>query len=154
MNRVLYTGLFLLLLLSDCNSQRNSRRDDSGPTNGKGIAIYLTEKTFKEKVFNYDTNKEWKYEGAKPAIIDFYADWCAPCRELSPRLEEVVKGYGGKVILYKIDTQKESKLTETLGVSALPTLLYIPLEGKPQVRMGLVPKESIKQAINDILLKK
>lgn len=92
------------------------------------------------------------YEGTKPAIIDFYADWCAPCRELSPILEEVAREYGDKIILYKVDTVKEQELAETLGVTALPTLLYIPLEGKPQVRMGMAPKESLNQAIDEILL--
>lgn len=151
MKKVLFTGIILVFLLSDCNSQRSNRGENS--SSGNSNVIYLTEQTFKERVFNYDTNDEWKYEGNKPAIIDFYADWCAPCRELSPLLEKVVKEYGGKVILYKIDTEKERKLTETLGISALPTLLYIPVRGKPQVRMGLVPKDSLKRAIDEFLLK-
>lgn len=151
MKKVLFTGIILVFLLSDCNSQRSNRGENS--SSGNSNVIYLTEQTFKERVFNYDTNNEWKYEGNKPAIIDFYADWCAPCRELSPLLEKVVKEYGGKVILYKIDTEKERKLTETLGISALPTLLYIPVRGKPQVRMGLVPKDSLKRAIDEFLLK-
>lgn len=152
MKNLLITGIFITLVISGCNSGKSSSRENPGTDQDGGVAVYLTEAGFKEKVFNFDENKEWKYEGEKPAIIDFYADWCAPCRELSPLLEEVVSEYGDKVVLYKIDTVKETELAEKLGVQALPTLLYISLEGKPQVRMGLVPKESLRQAIDEILL--
>lgn len=116
--------------------------------------IHLTEATFKEMVFNYDKNKEWKYEGSKPAIVDFYADWCAPCRQLSPLVEELAKEYSGKIVVYKVDTEKERKLAQQLGISALPTLLFVPLKGKPQVSMGALPKLTLEKAINDILLTK
>ena len=113
--------------------------------------IHLTEATFKQMVFDYEKNKEWKYTGKKPAIIDFYADWCAPCRQLSPIVEEIAKDYQGKIIVYKVDTEKERKLAQNIGISALPTLLFIPMEGKPQVSMGVLPKASLVKAINDIL---
>ena len=113
--------------------------------------IHLTEATFKQMVFDYEKNKEWKYTGKKPAIIDFYADWCAPCRQLSPIVEEIAKEYQGKIIVYKVDTEKEKKLAQNIGISALPTLLFIPMEGKPQVSMGVLPKASLVKAINDIL---
>ncbi len=116
--------------------------------------IHLTEASFKELVFNYDKNKEWKYEGSKPAIIDFYADWCAPCRQLSPIVEELAKEYSGKIIVYKVDTEKERKLAQEIGISALPTLLFVPVKGKPQVSMGALPKPTLEKAINDILLVK
>lgn len=159
MKRFIIPAMFLFLFASACNTEKDSNtRKDSSEKNvpaktEESVAIYLTDATFKEKVFNYEENKEWRYEGTKPAVIDFYADWCAPCRELSPLLEEVAKEYGDKIILYKIDTDKERGLAETLGVTALPTLLYIPVEGKPQVRMGLAPKESLRQAIDEVLLK-
>jgi thioredoxin 1 len=89
-----------------------------------------------------------------PAVIDFYADWCAPCRKLSPLLEEVAGEYEGRMILYKVDTEKEPELTRKMGVEALPTLLYIPVEGKPQVRMGLASKDGLRQAIDEILFSK
>ena len=102
-------------------------------------------------VFNYDKNKDWKYEGTKPAIIDFYATWCPPCRELSPLVEEIAKQYSGKIIVYKIDTDKEKLLSQMLGISGLPTLLFIPVKGKPQASMGFIPKETIVKTINDVL---
>lgn len=151
MNRLLII-ITLFLLLPGCNTKKNRSDENSDERNIKGIAVYLTEQTFKDQIFNYEKNSEWKYEGTKPAVIDFYADWCAPCRELSPLLEEVAAEYGDKIILYKIDTEKEKNLSQVLGIEALPTLLFIPLTGKPQVSMGLVSKEVLKQSINQILL--
>jgi thioredoxin len=150
MNKLLI--LAFLVFLQGCNTGKN-RPDIASDTKEEGIAVNLTEKSFKDKVFNYDKNSEWKYEGSKPAIIDFYADWCAPCRELSPLLEQVVAEYGDKIILYKIDTEKEKELAQALGIEALPTLLFIPMTGKPQASMGLVPKEVLRQSIEEILLK-
>ncbi len=119
-----------------------------------GAIIHLTNEQFKKLVFNYETNKEWKYLGNKPAIIDFYADWCGPCRLMAPRLEEISKEYAGKVIVYKVDTEKEKVLSANLGIQSLPTLLFIPQNGKPQASMGALPKESLVKAINEILLTK
>jgi thioredoxin 1 len=114
--------------------------------------VQLTNDTFKKMVFNYDINKEWKYEGSKPAIIDFYADWCAPCRQLSPLVEEIAKEYTGKIVVYKVDTEKEKILSQKLGITGLPTLLFIPEKGSPRISMGLIPKESLVKAINELLL--
>ena len=114
----------------------------------------LTNEGFKKMVFNYEINKEWKYEGNKPAIIDFYADWCAPCRQLSPIVEEIAKEYSGKIIVYKVDTEKERALAQSVGITGLPTLLFIPAKGKPQASMGFVSKENLVKAVNDILLVK
>lgn len=150
MNKLLI--LAFLVLLQGCNTGKN-RPDKTSDIKEGGIAVNLTEQTFKDKVFNYEKNDEWKYAGSKPAIIDFYADWCAPCRELSPLLEQVVAEYGDKIILYKIDTEKEKNLAQILGIEALPTLLFIPITGQPQASMGLVPKEVLRQSIEKILLK-
>ena len=107
---------------------------------------------FKKAIYNYDDNKEWKYEGSMPVIIDFYADWCPPCRQLSPLVEEIAKEYQGKIAVYKINTDKERGLAQSLGISSLPTLLYIPAKGKPQVTLGFIPKETIVKTIKEVLL--
>jgi len=114
--------------------------------------IHLTNEQFKKVVFNYEANKEWKYLGNKPAIIDFYADWCGPCRMMAPRLEEIAKEYAGKLIVYKVDTDKEKLLSANLGIQSLPTLLFIPQNGKPQASMGAISKESLVKAIHEVLL--
>jgi thioredoxin 1 len=114
--------------------------------------VYLTTQEFKEKVFNYEVNKEWKYAGELPAIIDFYADWCGPCKMVAPILQEIAKDYLGKLIVYKVDTESEQELAGAFGISSIPTLLFIPMNGQPQAAMGALPRQSFDKAIQDILL--
>lgn len=111
----------------------------------------LTKETFKAKVFNFEANKDWKFEGNKPAIIDFYADWCGPCRMVAPVLEELQEEYNGKLDIFKVDTEKETELAGMFGVQSIPSLLFIPSEGQPQMAMGALPKETFKKAISDVL---
>jgi thioredoxin len=149
--------LFLLAILpslvfSNCKADNGSGKDAGLNSTTTSGVVMLTNDTFKKMIFNYDTNKEWRYEGKKPAIIDFYADWCPPCRQLSPLVEEVAKEYAGKIDVYKVDTDKEKTLAQNLGITNLPTLLFIPSEGKPQFTMGALPKETLIKAINEILL--
>lgn len=127
----------------------------TGENNNKNIMMaleHLTEETFKQKVFNYEINKEWKYEGERPAIIDFYADWCAPCRIVAPILEELKSEYGDKLDIYKIDTEQERNLSALFGIQSIPSLLFIPLEGQPQMAMGALPKETFRKAIDEVLM--
>jgi thioredoxin 1 len=114
--------------------------------------VYLTTQEFKEKVFNFEVNEEWKYEGELPAIIDFYADWCAPCKMVAPILQEIAKDYSGKLIVYKVDTENEQELAAAFGISSIPTLLFVPKTGQPQAAMGALPRQSFDKAIQDILL--
>ena len=114
------------------------------------MAEFLTKETFLEKVFNYEQNKEWKYTGDKPCIIDFYADWCGPCKMVSPILEELSKEYDGKLYVYKIDTEAEQELASVFGIRSIPSLLFVPLEGQPQMAMGALPKETFEKAFKDI----
>jgi thioredoxin len=148
--KVLLSLLVSLVFLITCRSENggSAKPDKTGNT----AVIQLTNEDFKKMVFNYEVNKEWKYEGTQPAIIDFYADWCAPCRQLAPLLEEVAKEYNGKIIVYKVDTEKERELAQNMNISGLPTLLFIPAQGKPQMSMGLLPKETLVKAINEVLL--
>jgi thioredoxin len=112
---------------------------------------HLTKESFKEKVFNFEVNKEWKYEGKTPAIIDFYADWCAPCRMVAPILEELKEEYGDKLEIFKVDTEQEREISSMFGIQSIPSLLFIPVDGQPQMAMGALPKETFKKAIGDVL---
>jgi len=112
---------------------------------------HLTVDTFKEKVFNYEASKDWKFEGDKPAIIDFYADWCGPCKIVAPILEELQEEYGDKLNIYKVDTEDQRELGAVFGIQSIPSLLFIPQEGQPQMAMGALPKETFKQAISEVL---
>ncbi len=115
--------------------------------------VHLTAQDFKDKVFNYEKGSEWKYEGTLPAIIDFYADWCQPCKMVAPVLEELALKYAGKIVVYKVDTESEQELASVFGIQSIPTLLFVPKEGQPQAAMGALPKQTFEDVINDILLK-
>lgn len=112
---------------------------------------FLNEETFKQKVFDYEKNKEWKYEGDIPCMIDFYADWCQPCKMVAPILDELAEEYDGKIFIYKIDTEAERNLAGMFGIQSIPSLLFVPVEGQPQMAVGALPKETFKKAIADVL---
>lgn len=112
---------------------------------------HLTLDTFKEKVFNFEVNKEWKYEGSVPCMIDFYADWCGPCKMVAPVLEELQKEYGDKLVIYKVDTESERELAGLFGIQSIPSLLFVPVDGQPQMAMGALPKSTFERAIDDVL---
>ncbi|VAW28210.1 Thioredoxin [hydrothermal vent metagenome] len=115
---------------------------------------HLTKQTFSEKVFDYEANKEWKFEGKLPCIIDFYADWCQPCKIVAPILEELAVEFDGKINIYKVNTEQEVELASAFGIRSIPSMLFCPAEGQPQMAVGALPKETLIQAINDVLLKK
>ncbi len=116
--------------------------------------IQMTAQDFKDKVFDYDTGNEWKYKGEVPAIIDFYADWCGPCRAVAPVLEELSNEYNGKLAIYKIDTDKETELSSLFGIQSIPTFLFIPTQGTPMLQRGALPKNIFQQVIEEKLLQK
>lgn len=111
---------------------------------------HLTKDTFKAKVFNWEENKEWKFEGSRPAVIDFYADWCGPCKTVAPILEELAKEYEGKVDIFKVNTESEQELASVFGIQSIPSILFVPAEGQPQMAMGALPKDTFKQAFTDV----
>ena len=111
----------------------------------------LTKADFLAKVFDYENNKEWNYKGDVPALIDFYADWCQPCKMVAPILEELGQEYDGKIKIYKIDTEVEQELAGIFGIKSIPSLLFIPKDGKPQMAQGALPKPQLKEAIDNVL---
>lgn len=113
---------------------------------------HLTKQAFLEKIFNYEENKEWKFEGDLPCLIDFYADWCGPCKMVAPVMEELSEEYKGKVNFYKIDTEAEQELAMAFGIQSIPSLLFIPKEGKPQMAVGALPKDTLIKVIEEELL--
>ncbi len=114
--------------------------------------VKLTTAEFKEKVFDYENNQEWSYKGLTPAIIDFYADWCGPCKMVAPVLEELAKEYEGRLTIYKVDTEAEMELSAVFGIQSIPTFLFIPMEGLPMMQPGAFPKKVFKEVIEERLL--
>lgn len=146
MRKIVLSLLVVIAFAATACSQQSKEKSNSNST-----VIHLTNDQFKKLVFNYETSKEWKYLGDKPAIIDFYATWCGPCKVMSPRIEEIAKEYAGKIVVYKVDTDKEQLLASNLGIQSLPTLVFIPRYGQPQASMGAIPKADIVKAINEVL---
>ena len=117
--------------------------------------IQLTRAEFLEKVANYEANPEkWEYLGDKPCLIDFYADWCGPCKMVAPILEELAEEYDGQIYIYKVDTEVEQQLAAEFGIRSIPSLLFCPMDEKPQMAQGALPKDQFKKAIDEVLLKK
>jgi thioredoxin len=116
--------------------------------------IHLNAHDFKSKIFNYETEKEWKFAGDKAAVIDFYADWCGPCKSIAPILEELSEQYKDQLVIYKINTDKEIELSSLFGIQSIPTLLFIPLNGAPMIQKGALPKNILQQVIEERLLQK
>jgi len=113
---------------------------------------HLTKEKFLKKVFNYEKNKEWQFEGDLPCVIDFYADWCGPCKIVAPIMEELSEEYKGKVNFYKLDTDAEQELASAFGIKGIPSILFCPKAGQPQMSVGAYPKEQMKQMVDEHLL--
>ena len=132
----------------------------SDPSQESGKTVHLNKQDFLQKLMNYEKNQsEWVYEGDKPALIDFYADWCGPCRQAAPILEELAKEYEGQIYIYKIDTEKEQELAAVFGIRSIPAFLFVPQEGRPTMSNGIAQtpeatKAMFKQMIDEILLGK
>lgn len=112
---------------------------------------HLTVETFKEKVFDYANNEEWNFKGDKPCVIDFYAEWCGPCKMVSPILDELSKEYDGKIDIYKIDTDDQSELAGVFGVQSIPSILFVPMGEQPQMSQGALPKDTFEKAFKEVL---
>lgn len=163
--KLLLASALAVLLTVSCTSTNGTKRSTSNDgdateqnlkTNNNNMAktINLTREQFLAKVANIEANpQEWKYLGDKPAIIDFYADWCGPCKVVAPILEELAGEYADDIYIYKVDTEAEQQLSAEFGIRSIPSLLFVPMEGQPQMAQGALPKDALKEAINEVLLK-
>ena len=150
--------LFLIsvvLLLVSCSMSAKSDKNETGGVAAQGEVVVLNKADFLTKVYNYEKNQsEWVYEGTKPCIVDFYADWCGPCKKVSPILKELAGEYKNDIIIYKINVDNEKELAAAFGIQSIPTLLFIPANGKPQIAQGALSKEQFVEQINGFLLGK
>lgn len=161
MRKFLLLLLFAGTILSSCKGQTENKQTANAETTGttkqenKMKTIHLNKIDFLKKVANYEANpSEFKYLGDKPALIDFYADWCGPCKAIAPVLEELAAEYDGQIYIYKIDTEAEQELAAMFGIRSIPSLLFVPMEGQPQMAQGALPKNTLKEAIDEVLLNK
>ena len=117
-----------------------------------GKVIFLTTAEFKKKVIDFEKHpNEWVFEGKNPAIIDFFATWCGPCRRMSPTVDKIAKDYAGKIDVYKIDIDKEKQVAMVFGIQSVPTILFVPVTGKPTMQEGALDEASFRQAIREVL---
>lgn len=163
--KLLLASALTVLLTVSCTSTNGTKQSTSNDgdateqnlkTNNNNMAktINLTREQFLAKVANIEANpQEWNYLGDKPAIIDFYADWCGPCKVVVPILEELAGEYADDIYIYKVDTEAEQQLSAEFGIRSIPSLLFVPMEGQPQMAQGALPKDALKEAINEVLLK-
>lgn len=138
------------------SSEKTTQKEKQTIKNKSSMkTIHLTKEEFLKKVVNFEENpNEWKYLGDKPAIIDFYASWCGPCKMVAPILEELAAEYDGQIYIYKVDTEQEQELAGVFGIQSIPTILFIPMNDKPQITQGALPKIAFKNLIDSVLLKK
>ncbi len=135
-------------------TETNSNKIENNMTTTTKKTINLTRAEFLTKVANFEeTPDKWVYLGDKPAIIDFYADWCGPCKMIAPILEELAAEYEGQIYIYKVDTEAEQQLAGEFGIRSIPSILFVPMGEDPQMAQGALPKDAFKQAIEEVLLK-
>jgi len=156
MKQFLFTLLIAGLTFTACNGQtKKSKEKEQTKKETNMKTIHLNKIEFLKKVADYESNPgEFKYLGDKPALIDFYADWCGPCKAIAPVLEELAKEYDGEIYIYKINTEEEQELAALFGIRSIPSLLFVPMEDQPQMAQGALPKATLKEAIDKVLLKK
>lgn len=151
---ILLFPLIALLLIS-CNNKAETKNQTEVKTKKENnmTTIHLTKAEFLLKVANFEASSQWQYLGDKPALIDFYADWCGPCKAIAPVLEELAAEYKDRIYIYKINTETEPELAAAFGIRSIPSLLFIPMSEQPQMAAGALPKQQLKDAIDTILLK-
>lgn len=140
----------IVYAFNDKTEANQGKKEDTG---SNGEVVVMNKDMFLKNVFDYEKSKEWKYIGNKPAIIDFYADWCGPCRQTTPIMKELAKEYAGKIIIYKVNVDKQKELAALFNASSIPLFAFIPMKGEPQFIRGAADKATYKRAIDEFLLK-
>lgn len=144
----------LVLILVSCSMSAKTDNKDTKDA-AKGEVVTLNKAEFLSKVFNYEKNpSQWVYEGDKPCIIDFYADWCGPCKKVAPIMKELAGEYKNDIVIYKVNVDQEKELASAFGIQSIPSILFIPKQGQPQMAQGALPKEEFVKLINTFLLNK
>lgn len=169
MKRLYYSILGISLLLLSCNSGTKTGQNPTNNPNepevaapimepelikdasSSGVPIKINANEFIEKVHDYKNMTTWKYKGNKPCIVDFYADWCRPCKMMDPLLEKIAKEYEGKIIIYKINIDENKDIAQAFQINSIPFFLFCPLEGQAQSAMGMMSEENLRAAIKDVL---
>ena len=155
MRKLIFVSIMLSTIFTACAGKTNEKKTVETKQSAKAAPVHLTKAEFLKKVANFETNpKEWKYLGDKPCIIDFYTTWCGPCKMVAPILEDLANEYDGKIHIYKIDTEAEPELAAAFGIQSIPTILFCPMNGNPQISQGAMRKESFVKQINEVLLVK
>lgn len=135
------------------NDSQSQTTASASAADEPGKVIQMNKAMFIEKVFNYEENpNDWKYRGTKPCIIDFYADWCGPCKKVAPIMSELAAQYKDQIVIYKVNTDQERELAQIFNIRSIPSILYCPAEGKPQMTMGALPKAEFEKMIKELLL--
>ncbi len=159
MKRIIPVMVLLASLAAfGCTSIKGNQEKDSAAIANDSATVHvvpehLTYATFLKKVWNFEKNpQQWVYEGDEPCVIDFYADWCGPCKRVAPIMEEMANKYKGKVKIYKVNVDKENQLAAVFRIRSIPAVLFIPKKGKPMMQVGLLPHDTYVQIINEQLL--
>ena len=159
-NIIIVIALAMTLAWTGCShnkkaasqSENKKEKVDTVPSSASAEVTELSASDFKKKVMDYEAHpQEWVYEGSRPAIIDFYATWCRPCKMMSPIVEQLAKDYAGKIDFYKVDIDKEQELAALFGIQSIPTFLLIPMQGKPTMQMGAMQREEFEKIIKDVM---
>jgi thioredoxin len=160
--RILTIAVVASLAMFGCNQSTGNGQTTSGEpvksatasaNSEEGKVVQMNKAMFLERVFNYEKNPDtWVYEGNKPAIIDFYADWCGPCKKIAPIMAQLAEEYKDQIVIYKVDTDKERELAQVFQIRSIPSILFIPAEGQPQMTMGALPKAEFEKMIKEVLL--
>lgn len=129
--------------------------NENTKSNEENEVIQLTKAMFLEKIYDYEKNPgKWTYKGDKPCVIDFYADWCRPCKMVAPIMAELAESYKGQITIYKVNTDQEKELSQFFGIRSIPTVFFCPAQGDPQMTQGALPKADFEKVITEVLLKK